>query len=138
CTRARDFLLIPRRSAAAAIGGFWRDVIDRLPQTSDADVKLVDFDTLVLPEGGKTRIDLRAIANADGADRLAEDWARDRDALIARGAARPLRPVPATRAAEREAAGSVAEPGLRGRDFGALVHRILEWIPLDEPERARP
>ncbi len=25
-----------------------------------------------------------------------------------------------------------------GRDFGSLVHRILEWIPLDEPERAGP
>ena len=24
-----------------------------------------------------------------------------------------------------------------GRDFGSLVHRILEWVPLDEPERAR-
>jgi ATP-dependent exoDNAse (exonuclease V) beta subunit len=24
-----------------------------------------------------------------------------------------------------------------GRDFGSLVHRILEWIPLDQPEKAR-
>jgi ATP-dependent helicase/nuclease subunit A len=24
-----------------------------------------------------------------------------------------------------------------GRDFGSLVHRILEWVPLGEPERVR-
>jgi len=138
CTRARDWLVVPRPGASAAIGGFWRDVIDRLPQTSDADVKVVDFDTLELPEGGKTRIDLRAIAGALGPDPLAERWTAERAALIARGAARPLLPLSATRLALREAPLPVSEPSARGRDFGALVHRILEWIPLDEPQRARP
>jgi ATP-dependent exoDNAse (exonuclease V) beta subunit len=138
CTRARDYLVIPRPAASAASGSFWRDVIDRLPQTSDADVKVVDFDTMEIPEGGKTRIDLRAIANADGGDLVAERWAAEREALVARAATRPLSPLSATRAAEREAPLSVSQPSPRGRDFGALVHRILEWIPLDEPERARP
>src|SRR6185295_1234522 len=41
CTRARDWLVVPRPGASAAIGGFWREVLDRLPQTSDADVKVV-------------------------------------------------------------------------------------------------
>jgi ATP-dependent helicase/nuclease subunit A len=136
CTRARDWLVIPRPSASAAIGGFWRDVIDRLPQTSDADVKLVDFDTMEIPEGGKTRIDLRAIATAEGPDPTADRWNKDREALIARGATRPLRPLPAARAAQAEAPLSVAQPTARGRDFGSLVHYILELIPFDQPDGA--
>jgi ATP-dependent helicase/nuclease subunit A len=138
CTRARDYLVIPRPSAAAAIGGFWRDVIDRLPQSSDADVKVVDFDTMELPEGGKTRIDLRAIASAEGPDPVAERWKTEREALLARGATRPLRPRPAARAAQAEAPLSVAQPSARGRDFGSFVHSILESIPFEHPERARP
>jgi len=138
CTRARDYLVVPKPSASAAIGGFWRDVIDRLPQASDADVKVVDFDAMEIPEGGKTRIDLRAFASAEGPDPVAERWAIERETLLARGALRPLAPISATRAALLEAPAPVSEPSPGGRDFGALVHRILEWIPLDEPERARP
>jgi ATP-dependent helicase/nuclease subunit A len=136
CTRARDFLVIPRPSAAAAVGGFWRDLIVRLPNASDADVEVVDFDTLPLPEGGKGRIDLRAIANAEGPDPVAARWAEERQSLITSAATRPFAPVPATRVAARTAPPAVASPSEGGRDFGALVHRILEWIPLDAPGRA--
>ncbi len=138
CTRARDYLVVPRPSAAAAMGGFWRDVIDRLPQGSDADVQVVDFDTLPLPEGGRTRIELRAVATAEGPDPVAERWAKEREALLQRASTRPLVPISATRAAARTAPPPVSAPSAAGRDFGALVHRILEWIPLGEPERARP
>jgi ATP-dependent helicase/nuclease subunit A len=137
CTRARDYLVVPRPSAAAPVGGFWRDVIDKLPQSSDADVQVVDFDTLPLPEGGKTRIELRAVAAAEGPDPVAERWHVEREDLLRRASTRPLRPISATRAAARSAPPPVSEPSAGGRDFGALVHRILEWIPLSEPERAR-
>ncbi len=139
CTRARDYLVIPRPSSAAPIGDFWRDLLDRLPTASDADVRVVDEETLGLPEGGKRRIDLRAIASADGPDPVAERWHKQRAELLAGAASQPLTPISATRAAAREAPPPVSEPsGETGRHFGALVHRILEWIPLDAPERAGP
>jgi hypothetical protein len=47
-------------------------------------------------------------------------------------------PLSATRLALREAPLRSRSRARGGRDFGALVHRILEWIPLDEPQRARP
>ncbi len=49
-------------------------------------------------------------------------------------------PISAARVAARTAAPPVvsAAGAGGGRDFGSLVHRILEWIPLDAPERAGP
>jgi ATP-dependent helicase/nuclease subunit A len=136
CTRARDWLVIPKPSTAALVGEFWRDLVERLPAASDADVSVVDEETLPVPEGGKRKIDLRSIAAAEGPDPVAQRWEQERRELIERAAHRPLAPLSATRAAAREAPAPVAEPSQGGRDFGALVHRILEWIPFDAPERA--
>ena len=30
----------------------------------------------------------------------------------------------------------MTSPSPRGRDFGSLVHQVLEWIPFDAPEQA--
>jgi ATP-dependent exoDNAse (exonuclease V) beta subunit len=78
--------------------------------------------------------DLWAIAGADGPDAVAARWARERADLVLRGSERPYLPVPATRLAARTAPPAVAPaagPGSSGRSFGSLVHRLLEWAPLD-------
>ena len=54
-------------------------------------------------------------------------------ALVTQAAARPLKPISVTRHAERTSeTPPVATGGRGGRAFGLLVHRILEWIPLDD------
>ena len=40
CTRARDLLVCRGRPGSAKIGRFWKDLIDRLPRASDADVEV--------------------------------------------------------------------------------------------------
>jgi len=44
--------------------------------------------------------------------------------------------VAATVAAGREAPPAVGAPSPRGRAFGGLVHRVLEWLPFDAPPEA--
>jgi ATP-dependent exoDNAse (exonuclease V) beta subunit len=46
--------------------------------------------------------------------------------------------VSATRLAERTAPPPVAAVGAAGgRDFGNLVHRLLEWVPIDDTDGGR-
>ena len=132
CTRARDLLVIPVPPRDAKAGGFWRELTARLPAASDADVSVVDAATLPVPVREDAAVDLRALAGAEGGDVVAARWDAARKALIAGAAHRPLQPISATRSAARAAPEAVAAAAAGGgRHFGGLVHRILEWIPLD-------
>jgi ATP-dependent helicase/nuclease subunit A len=139
CTRARDLLVIPKPPGTASLGGFWKDLIDRLPPAGDADVRVVDAETLPVPEAAYVKPDLRGLALAAGRDVVAERWETERAALLARAGARALVPVPALRVAARSAPPPVAAAGTPdARAFGSLVHRILEAIPLYDPQQALP
>ncbi|MCG6919854.1 MAG: UvrD-helicase domain-containing protein [Acidobacteria bacterium] len=133
CTRARDLLVIPRPPVDAAVGDFWKELIQRLPAASDEDVRLVDAETIPIPEPAGRGAELWALAGAEGGDAVAARWERDRHEQIAAAAQRPFVPVSATRLAAASAPPAAAAPGGRdGRDFGSLVHRLLEWIPFDD------
>jgi ATP-dependent helicase/nuclease subunit A len=139
CTRARDLLVVPRPPLDAAIGGFWKELVEALPAASDASVRIVDAETLARPEPPGRARELWAIAGASGGDAVAVRWQGERSELIARAAERPYLPVKATSLAERSAPAPVAAAALPGgRDFGSLVHRLLEWIPLDDEPAGRP
>ena len=137
CTRARDLLVVPLPPPDARAGAFWKELTQFLPKASDADVQVMDADTLPAPVRETEDTDLRALATAEGGDAVAARWDAERKERIEAGAERPFVPISATRAAARGAppAAVTVIPG-GGRDFGGLVHRVLEWIPL-EPE-ARP
>ena len=137
CTRARDLLIVPSPPKDARVGDFWKDLIEQLPATSDADVQVLDADTLPAPQAEGLTTDLRAVAVAEGGDAVAARWEAERAERIERGGLRPLTPISVTRAAARTAPPAVWAAGSRGgRDFGSLVHKLLEWIPLEagEPE----
>jgi ATP-dependent exoDNAse (exonuclease V) beta subunit len=141
CTRARDLLVVPRPSADARVGAFWRDLIAALPAASDADARVIDAATLRVSPAEPLRIDLKALAAAEGGDAVAARWDAERKALLAEAGRRPFVPVPATRVAGRTAPpAALGLGGGGGRDFGSLVHRILQWIPLDEsrPDAVHP
>jgi ATP-dependent helicase/nuclease subunit A len=141
CTRARDLLVIPVPPADARAGAFWKDLVKELPAASDRDVRIVDADTIPL-RGERESADARELPAAEGGDALAARWDAARAERIEAASVRPFVPISATRVAARTAPEAVfggmgsGEGG--GRDFGSLVHRILEWIPLDEPDRAGP
>jgi ATP-dependent helicase/nuclease subunit A len=133
CTRARDLLVVPQPPADAQVGDFWRDLAPALRASPPEDVQALDAAALGAPDRPRDVLDLRALAAASGGDPIAARWDLAREALIEKGGYRPLVPVAATRAAGREGPPAVlASEGGGGRDFGGLVHRILEWIPLDE------
>jgi ATP-dependent helicase/nuclease subunit A len=132
CTRARDLLVLPQAPADAQVGDFWRDLAPPLRASPPADVLALDAATLPTPPSPRDAMDVRALAAAAGGDAVALRWDRARQSLVEKGAFRPLVPVAATRAAAREGPPAVlAGVGGGGRDFGGLVHRILEWSPLD-------
>jgi ATP-dependent exoDNAse (exonuclease V) beta subunit len=137
CTRARDWLVIPKPPGDARTGSFWKELVAYLPAESDADVVVMDAATLRVPSRDEEAPDLRALAAAEGGDALAARWDQTRREEIQAAAQRPFVPISATQAAGRTAPPPVATGGA-GREFGRLVHRILEWIPLDQPEHARP
>jgi ATP-dependent helicase/nuclease subunit A len=133
-TRARDYLVVPVPPRDAKTGGFWRLLSERLPSADDADVRFVEAEALPAPEEGASRPDLRALLSATGGDAVAARWDAQRAALLEDASARPLAPISATRLAASVGPGPTVsrEPGAAGgRDFGALVHKLLEWIPLD-------
>jgi ATP-dependent exoDNAse (exonuclease V) beta subunit len=138
CTRARDLLVVPRPPVDADLGGFWKDLIERLPAASDTDVRVVDTEAVAQPEAAGRGRELWALSSAEGGDTVAARWEAERKALVARAAERPFAPVSATRLAARTAPPpAAAAAGVGGRDFGSLVHRLLEWVPLDDPEAGR-
>ena len=131
-TRARDWLVIPKPPHDARAGSFWRDLSSRLPAESDADVRIVDAMTLPAAEVEEAGEDLRRLALASGGDAAALRWQAERDAVVAVAAKRPLPPVAVSRVAERGAPpAAVATRSSGGRDFGSLVHGILQRVPWD-------
>jgi ATP-dependent exoDNAse (exonuclease V) beta subunit len=85
-------------------------------------------------------MDARELPANEGGDALAARWDAARAERIEAASHRPFVPISATKVAARTAPPPVlaAAGAGGGRDFGSLVHRILEWIPLDAPERAEP
>jgi ATP-dependent helicase/nuclease subunit A len=151
CTRARDFLVVPRPPAGTQPGDFWADLLPCLDRAPADEVRAVDARTLPVPVRAREALDRSALADAAGGDAAGARWLARRGELLAAGAHRPFTPLPVLRAAARSAppaVGSTAPaPGdagdvllqaqARGRSFGSLVHQILEWVPLDDatPER---
>jgi ATP-dependent exoDNAse (exonuclease V) beta subunit len=130
-TRARDLLVIPRPPVDAALGEFWKDLIERLPVSSDDEVRVVDAETLPRPEQASQRAELWALAGAEGGDAVAARWETERRERLESAATRPFVPVSATRLAALAAPPSAGAGEGGGRDFGSLVHRLLEWAPFD-------
>jgi ATP-dependent helicase/nuclease subunit A len=139
CTRARDLLVIPVPPSDAHAGAFWKDLVKELPAASDRDVRVVDAGTLPLRGDREAPADSRDRPATSGGDALAARWDAARAERIAAASHRDFVPISATKVAARTAVSAVVSTVAGGgRDFGSLVHRILEWIPLDEPERAGP
>jgi len=135
CTRARDMLVIPVPPKDARAGSFWRDVVALLPPASDDDVRLIDAETLPGVEPAAARDDLKALGRAERGDAVAQRWDDERKARIEAAAERPFLPTSASRVAARTAPAAVTAEGSQGgRDFGSLVHRLLEWIPLGDAD----
>jgi len=138
CTRARDLLVVPAPPKDARVGAFWKDLIAQLPSRSDADVRVVAAGEPPTAERDERGGDLRELAEAGGGDAAGAHWDARRAELLEAAGHRPFVPASVTRAALRQAPPAVAIAGpTGGRDFGSLVHRILEWVPLGEPERVR-
>jgi ATP-dependent exoDNAse (exonuclease V) beta subunit len=133
-TRARDWLVIPKPPHDARSGAFWRELSSRLPHESDADVRVVDAATLPAGQPEGTGEDLRPLALASGGDKVALDWNEERRELV-RGASKPvLEPVKVTALSEATWPVEALAGAGRGRDFGRLVHAILERAAIDRPQ----
>jgi ATP-dependent exoDNAse (exonuclease V) beta subunit len=133
CTRARDLLVVPRPPVDADVGAFWKPLVDHMPTASDADVRVVDAETLPRAEVSGRGRELWALSSAEGGDAVAARWEAERKVLVARASERPFTPAKVTALIERVAPPAVAPAAsFGGRDFGALVHGILEWVPLDD------
>jgi ATP-dependent helicase/nuclease subunit A len=138
CTRARDLLVVPSPPKDARVGAFWKDLIAQLPARSDADVRVVDAGDPPAVEREERGGELRELSEAGGGDAAGAHWDARRAELLEAAGHRPFVPASVTRAALRQAPAAVAVAAATGgRDFGSLVHRILEWVPLAEPERVR-
>jgi len=136
CTRARDLLVIPVPPPDAHAGAFWKDLVAFLPKATDADVQVIDAATLPAPVREMDDADLRTLAVAGGGDAVAARWDAERKDRIETASHRPFVPISATRAAARAAPpAAVTAVGGGGRDFGGLVHKILEWVPLEPEEK---
>jgi ATP-dependent helicase/nuclease subunit A len=128
-TRARDLLVLPQPVPSAESGGFWKDLWQALPPKGDADVRVVDASTLPSPEGDASRASLRLVEALPETDAAAVRWEARRAALLEEASYRPYLPTKAT--ALHETAAPLFGVGAgRGRDFGAFVHKLLEWIPF--------
>jgi ATP-dependent exoDNAse (exonuclease V) beta subunit len=138
CTRARDLLIVPRPPLDAALGLFWKELVEALPQRDDACVRIEDVEPLPRPDVAGRGRELWMIAGAEGGDPVAARWESERRELVGRACDRPYLPVSATRLARRTAPPPVAAVSdMGGRDFGSLVHRLLEWLPLEDETPGR-
>jgi ATP-dependent helicase/nuclease subunit A len=131
CTRARDFLVVPRPPRDAQIGDFWKDLLPFVDPAPADEVTSLDAATLPREPVARERVDPRVLAAAAGGDAAAARWQRERAELIQFGGDRPYVPIAALRAVQRDQpseAVAVASP--TGRHFGSLVHQVLEWVDL--------
>ena len=131
-TRARDLLVLPQPPGSADYGTFWKELWQALPARGDADVRVVDATTLPAPEREGARAHLRLLTASEDGDAVAARWEADRRALLDEAGYRPYVPTKATALGE-EPTLRVTGSGL-GRDFGAFVHKLLEWIPFEGQE----
>jgi ATP-dependent helicase/nuclease subunit A len=138
CTRARDFLVVPRPPADARAGSFWRDLWPFLDVSPPTDVAEVDAATIPVPLRAESPLDVAQLSAAAGGDPVAARWQSARKRLLSAASERPFLPVAATRRAAGVAPAPVAAGSGGGREFGRLVHRVLEWIPFEDgaPEGA--
>jgi ATP-dependent helicase/nuclease subunit A len=136
CTRARDILVIPRPPADARAGSFWRDLWPFLDASPPSDVVTLEASSLPTSAPSEPRFDMSRVARAEGGDAVAARWSALRRDLIATASERPFVPLSATRFAARAAPPAALSASPAGRDFGSLVHQVLEWIPFDVPEQA--
>jgi ATP-dependent helicase/nuclease subunit A len=133
CTRARDWLVIPQPPESAQAGDFWSELMPHLAASPPEDVRVLDVESLPLAEPVRDTLDQGAIAVAEGGDAVAARWEKQRRDLIETAARRPFVPASATAVAARGAPPSVTRAEASGgRSFGSLVHRLLEWTPLEE------
>ena len=133
CTRARDWLVLPRPPRDAMIGDFWKDLLPFLEGAPAGEVAVVDAATLPRTKATRETVDPRLLAAAGGGDAVAARWEAERAALVEAGGYRPFVPIAAVKAALRDAPSEgVAAASPTGRHFGSLVHRVLEWIGFDD------
>jgi ATP-dependent helicase/nuclease subunit A len=133
-TRARDWLVIPKPSADANPGDFWRDLSSRLPGATDADVVVVDGDTLAAAEP-LPRSDFLVIEGAGGKDAVAARWDGARELLLEAAKHQDFIPKPITELVDRPQEAGRSLTG-QGRKFGDFVHQLLEWVPFDDNAHA--
>jgi ATP-dependent exoDNAse (exonuclease V) beta subunit len=94
-------------------------------------VRVLDAETL--PEPARRAREGTQLGGGVEGDAVTALWRETRRELIAVAAERPYQPISATRLATKTAPPAVAPAGVfaGGRDFGSLVHRLLEWAPLE-------
>jgi ATP-dependent helicase/nuclease subunit A len=133
CTRARDWLVIPRPPRDALIGDFWKDLLPFLEGAPPDEVVVVDADTLPHATAARETVNPRELAAAEGGDAAAARWEAQRAVLLEAGGYRPFVPIAAVKAALRDAPSEgVAAASPAGRHFGSLVHRVLEWTSFED------
>jgi ATP-dependent helicase/nuclease subunit A len=134
CTRGRDWLIVPKPGADARVGAFWRDLVGELPAAPTDDVRIVEAATLVRSSVDAHAEDVERARVRQDEDALALRWEQERRQRLEAGAYRPFVPVAVTRASRETTPPRATHPdGDRARAFGRLVHRLLEWMPLDSP-----
>jgi ATP-dependent helicase/nuclease subunit A len=131
CTRARDWLVVPRPPRDAQIGDFWKDLLPFVEPAPADEVTSLDAATLPREPVARERVDPRVLAAAEGGDAVAARWERERAELLEAGGYRPYLPIAALKAVQRdEPTEAVAIASPAGRHFGSLVHQVLEWVDL--------
>ena len=86
CTRARDWLVIPRPPRDAQIGDFWKDLLPFLEGAPVDEVEVVDADTLPRAIATRDTVDPRMLAAASGGDAAAGAGTRSGPRASRRGA----------------------------------------------------
>ena len=130
-TRARDWLVVPKPSADASPGDFWRELSSRLPATSDSDVRVVDADTLEEAEP-QQRSEFLVIEGSGGKDAVAARWESARRQLLDDGSFQKFVRTRITDLVDAPERPATASGTGSGRRFGQLVHQLLEWVPFDD------
>jgi len=139
CTRARDLLVVPRPTGDPRIGDFWRDLVAEVPTTATEDVRVEETSDLVDAEPLEREPRERAGRILDERDAAGDRWEQGRRARVEAGGERALAPVSVTRFAALTAPPAVEHPRTsEARAFGALVHRMLELLPLHGTAKEAP
>ncbi|MCU0243020.1 MAG: UvrD-helicase domain-containing protein, partial [Vicinamibacteria bacterium] len=138
CTRARDFLILPRPQGGAEVGDFLGELVQALPRQPAADI-IEHVASLADEYGGhETPASDEEAAPVD--TRVWEDTRRE---LIAQAGYQAYRPIAATQYARAQSVEQTVlsrSADTTGLEYGSLVHAVLEWIPfanVDEREIAK-